>query len=91
MVMHFNYTFRYYLTEVTISKSVTDRMEERDSWKKVCASEWMTQTLREHTGDKYFGCVHANRIERVAKKDTVPLKDTFEAMAEAKEAFRKEQ
>lgn len=88
MTKYFNYTFRYYLTEVTISKAVTDRMEERSSWKKVYASDWMTQTLREHTGDKNFGCVHGFKLKEVSKGETVSLKSTFEAMDEAKEAFK---
>lgn len=88
MTIYFNYTFRYYLDEITISKAVTDNMEDRKSWKKVYASDWMTQTLRDYTNDKNFSCVHARNLEVVSKSKTVPLKKTFKAMEDAKENFR---
>lgn len=85
MTKYFNYTFRYYFDEVTISKAVTDNMEERKTWKKVYAAEWMTQTLRKHTGDNR--CVHGFKLVEVSKKETVSLKETFKAMEKAHDNF----
>ena len=90
MTKYYNYTFVYYLKKITISKAVTDRMEERISWKIAYASDWMTETLREHTGNKFFPCVYGFRLEEVSKSETVPLKETFRMMEEAKIAWIQE-
>lgn len=90
MTRYFNYTFKYYFDEVTISKAVTDNMEERDMHKAGWAAEWMTQTLRNHTGDKNFKCVYGYRLTEVSKGETVSLKNTFKAMEKAHDNFMAE-
>lgn len=87
MTKYFNYSFRYYTEEITISKAVTDKMEERKMWKTVYAAEWMTQTLREYTGDKYFTAVKGFKLEEVSKSETVSLRRTLSAMEKAHDNF----
>lgn len=87
MTKYFNYTFTYYMDEVVISKAVTDKMEERKMWKAAYAAEWMTQTLREYTGDKYFTAVKGFKLEEVSKSETVSLRITLSAMEKAHDNF----
>lgn len=87
MTRYYNYTFKYYLDEVTISKAVTDNMEDRNMWKAAWAAEWMTQTLRAHTGDKRFACAHAYKLVEVSRGETVSLKSTFKDMERAHDNF----
>lgn len=90
MTKYYNYTFQYYFSEITISKAVTDNMEPRKMHKPAWASEWITQTLRDYTNDKYFPCALGFRLTEVSKGETVSLKSTFSAMDEAKNSFRAE-
>ena len=49
-------------TEV-LEKTITDRMEPRDCWKKVEAADYFTAVIRERYGDP--SCVHTKNIEEI--------------------------
>lgn len=55
MTRTYQYTFRRYYPsaeDITITKRVTDRMEERDSWKRAYAMDYFTRYVRETLGIK---------------------------------------
>lgn len=86
MTKHFNTTFTYLGTEITISASVSDKYEERNNWKKNVASDWMTSWLREY-GIFNIRCIHAQNLVEVTKKETVKWADTVEQMKAAEKRF----
>lgn len=82
MTKYFNYTFKWYGQDVTISEKVTDRAEERNNWKPVMAAEWMTQWVREHGMGNT--CVHARNLVEVSKKEMVSKEETAQQMETAR-------
>ena len=49
-------------TEV-LEKTITDRVEPRDGWKKTAAANYFTAVIRERYGDPF--CVHTKNIEEI--------------------------
>lgn len=91
MTRYFNYTFKYYLDYITISKQVTDNMEERDAHKRIYAIYYFNDFLRQYAGYKrsYATCASAG-FKEVTRKETVSKKQTLENMEKAKIHFRTE-
>jgi hypothetical protein len=87
MVKHFNYTFTYLGKEITISESITDRDEDRDFFKPVVASDWMTQRLRS-IGLFANKCVYPQDLVIVKKRETVKYKEAVAHIKEAEEEFK---
>lgn len=53
MTRTYTYTFKYYAEEITLTKKVTDKMEERgDVHKRAYAANYFNQILREKYGRK---------------------------------------
>lgn len=50
MTKTFTYTFKYYGEEITLTKKVTDKMEERGAHKRAYAANYFNQVLREKYG-----------------------------------------
>lgn len=88
MTKYYNYTFTYYGNPITISKAVTDSMEERPAHKRGYAAGWMLEQIRSYTGDKNFPGIPGWFLLEVPKKGTIKLADTFKAMDDSKAWFR---
>lgn len=86
MTKHFNTTFTYLGSEITISASVSDKYEDRDSFKAVVASDWMTHWLRSY-GIFNIRCIHTKNLKQVSKKETVKWAETVSQMEEAEKRF----
>lgn len=86
MIKHYNTTFTYLGKEITISASVSDKYEDRERFKPVVASDWMTHWLRSY-GIFNIRCIHARDLVNVAKKETVKWAETVRQMEEAEKAF----
>lgn len=86
MMKHFNTTFTYLGSEITISASVSDKYEDRDRFKAVVASDWMTHWLRDY-GIFNIRCIHAQELKQVSKKETVKWAETVKQMEEAEKRF----
>lgn len=52
------------LVEIVLKKTVTDKMEPRDSWKKVEATNYFTNVLREKYGFK--SCAHSRDVAEIS-------------------------
>lgn len=50
MTKTFTYTFTYYGQTITLTKKVTDKMEERNAHKRAYACNFFNQVLREKYG-----------------------------------------
>ena len=86
MTKYYNYTFKYYLDEITVSKTVTDNMEERKGHKAGYASGYFNDFLRTYAGHKK-STVTAAFIKEVKKSETVSKKATLKAMEKAYDHF----
>lgn len=62
MTKRFQYTYsrlakdengEYHQVEVTLKKTVTDKMEERDHWKIVYAMNWFQDKIRKDYWSRY--------------------------------------
>ena len=87
MVKHYNTTFNYLGSTITVSASVTDRQEDRNRWKPVFAADLMTQWLRQY-GIFNIRCIHAKNLQEVAKKEIIKWSDTVQQMQEAEARFK---
>lgn len=87
MTKYFNYTFEYYGKKITVSKTVTDNMEERKMHKAGYAASYFNEFLRTYAG-YHKSVVTAVRIAEVKKSETVSKKSTLEAMEQAKAEWR---
>ena len=55
----------YYWEPITLTKKITDRMEERDSWKPVVAANYFTQVMRNQYGCSNRSCAHTNQLKEI--------------------------
>lgn len=86
MTKYYNFTFKYYLDEIVISKAVTDNMEERKVHKAGYAASYFNEFLKENAGYKKAVAFGYN-VKEVSKSETVSKKATLEAMEKAYDHF----
>ena len=86
MTKHYNTTFDYLGSQITVSASVSDKYEDRNRFKPLVASDWMTAWLREY-GIFNTRCIHAKDLKEVSKKETVKWAETLQQMKEAEQRF----
>ena len=86
MTRYFNYTFKHYFDEITVSKQVTDNMEERNGHKAGYAARYFNDFLRTYAGYKK-SVVTASRIQEVTKKEMVSKKETLSNIEKAHDRF----
>lgn len=53
----------WYYEDITLRKKITDRMEERDSWKPVVAADYFTKVMRSEYGQ--IKCAHTRQIKEI--------------------------
>ena len=86
MMKHYNTTFKYLGSEITISASVSDRDDPRDHFKASLASNWMTQWLRQY-GIFNIRCIHTRDLIEVKRRERVSWNETVNQMKEAEKRF----
>lgn len=86
MTRYYNFTFKYYLDKITVSKAVTDNMEERKGHKAGYAASYFNDFLRTYAGYKKAAAFGYN-VKEVSKSETVSKKATLQAIEKAYDHF----